>query len=412
MAKQETNVPQWAKAVPEEAQKTEEVKLETRPPESKKSFLAEQGRGVSEEPLKKKRWWQKDLSFGSTFFGVPLQEQILFARHLSLMAKAGVSILDSLQLLKKQARSGAMIKILDGAARGVSNGQFLSVALTPYKNAFGDLFINIVKIGETSGTLPENLTYLAEELSKKSQLKSKIKGAMVYPVIIVIGVIAIVSFLVFFLFPKIIPVFKTLNIQLPLPTRILIAVASFAQEYTIAIALAILVLIIILWLLLKVRSIQKVFHRLLLAIPVVGSLSRAVNISSFCRTLSILLRSGSRIVESLGTAGNTLGNLVYRDKIIEAGDVVRKGGQLSEHLEKFPRLFSPMLSQMIFVGEKTGNLSETLQYLGGFYEEEIDNTTKNLSTTIEPVLLIILGGIVGFVAIAVITPIYGITQGV
>ena len=134
--------------------------------------------------------------------------------------------------------------------------------------------------------------------------------------------------------------------------------------------------------------------------------------SSFCRTLSILLRSGSRIVESLGTSGNTLGNLIYRDKIIEAGEVVRKGGQLSEHLEQFPKLFSPMLSQMIFVGEKTGNLSETLQYLGGFYVEEIDNTTKNLSTTIEPILLIILGGIVGFVAIAVITPIYGITQGV
>ncbi len=369
-------------------------------------------KSVKPEPsVKKSAWWRKDLSFGA-FFGVSLQEQILFARHLSLMAKAGVSVLDSLQLLKKQTRSGAMISILDSASRGVAEGQFLSAALAPHKNAFGDLFLNIVKIGETSGTLPENLTYLAEELSKKSQLQSKIRGAMIYPAIIVIGVISIISFLVFFLFPKIIPVFKTLNVQLPLPTRILIAVANFAQAYTISIALGILALIIIFWLILKIRRVKKFFHRFLLMIPIVGSLSRAVNMSSFCRTLSILLRSGSRIVESLGTSGNTLGNLIYRDKIIEAGEVVRKGGQLSEHLEQFPKLFSPMLSQMIFVGEKTGNLSETLQYLGGFYEEEIDNTTKNLSTTIEPILLIILGGIVGFVAIAVITPIYGITQGV
>ncbi len=403
-------MPEWAATVSEEPKS----ETKTEPDFTPKSFPLVRKKSAVKETIyelpdsqKKIPWWKKDIGLR-----VSLQEQILFARHLSLMSKAGMSILDSLQLLKKQARSRSMVKILDDMARSVANGQFLSVALEPYASVFSELFISITRIGEASGTLSENLAYLAEELDKKKQLKTKIRGAMVYPFIIVVGVVSIVSFLVFFLFPKIIPVFKTLNVKLPLPTRILIAVANFAQDYTLWIILGAVVFGLTFWLLLKLRSVKKFFHRVLLFVPIAGSLSKAVNMASFCRTLAILLRSGSKIVESLGTTGNTLSNLVYRDEISAAADVVRKGGQLSSHLASLPRIFPLMLSQMISVGEGTGNLSETLQYLAGFYEEEIDNTTKNLSTIIEPVLLIILGGIVGFVAIAVITPIYGITQGV
>jgi type IV pilus assembly protein PilC len=410
--KEETKISEWAAVPPEE--KSEKKVEEKAPTIRKASFLerSEKPFAVQKAEPQKKKWWQKDVSLGGAFLRVSLQEQILFARHLSLMSKAGMSLLDSIQLLKRQARSKSMAKILNEVANSVSNGQFLSVALEPYAHVFGELFINIIRIGETSGTLSENLTYLAEELDKKKQLQSKIRGAMVYPIIIVIGVISIVSFLVFFLFPKIIPVFKTLNVKLPLPTRILIAVANFAQNYTLWIVLGLVTFSVIFWLLLKIRKVKKFFQRALLLIPVTGALSKALNMASFCRTLAILLRSGSKIVESLGTAGNTLSNLVYRDQILKAAEVVRKGGQLSTHLATSPKIFPLMLSQMISVGEGTGNLSETLQYLAGFYEEEIDNTTKNLSTIIEPALLIILGGIVGFVAIAVITPIYGITQGV
>ena len=382
-------------------------------PAEKISPLAEKKPAVKEtvydlpDSQKKIPWWKKDIGLR-----VSLEEQILFARHLSLMSKAGVSILDSIQLLKKQARTKSMAKILDDLGRAVSNGQFLSVALESYERLFGELFINIVRIGETSGTLPENLVYLADELDKKRQLRSKVKGAMVYPIIIVVGVVSIVSFLVFFLFPKIIPVFQTLNVKLPLPTRILIAVATFAQTYTLYLIVGAILLGIVFWFLLKLRKFRWWIHRIMLVTPILGGLMQAINMASFCRTLAILLRSGSKIVESLGTAANTLENLVYKDEVAKAAETVRKGGQLSAHLTTKPRLFPLMLSQMISVGEGTGNLSETLQYLAGFYEEEVDNTTKNLSTIIEPLLLFILGSIVCFVAIAVITPIYGITQGV
>ncbi len=341
-----------------------------------------------------------------------MQDQIIFARHLSIMAQAGMSILDSLALLKKQARTSAMRTILEGVTREVSNGQFLSVAMEPYTDIFGELFINIIHIGETSGTLSENLKYLSEELTKRRELKSKVTSALVYPFIILFGVAAIIAFLVFFIFPKILPVFATLNFKLPLSTRILIAFADIATKYTLVVIIAVLGLAASGWLSAQVAKIRYFYHRVVLFIPVVGSISTNVNMANLCRTLGILLKSGVKIVEALSVTATTVENLVYRKHLIAAADKVRKGGEISSYLSLYPRLFPAMLSQMVNVGESTGNLSETLIYLADFYEEGVDNATKNLATVLEPLLLIVMGGIVGFVAIAVITPIYGITQNI
>lgn len=346
------------------------------------------------------------------FLRVSVQEQILFARHLAIMTKAGMSLLDSLQMLRRQAKSRSMRTILETATKAVTNGQFLSVALEPYAGVFGELFINIVRIGESSGTLPENLNYLAQELTKKRQLAIKIKGALFYPLIILIGTVGIITLLVTFVLPKILPVFQSLNVQLPLPTRILIAVSNFAQEYTFSIFIGFMLLVAAFVLLLRVRKFRYTVQRGLLLVPIAGNIMKEVNLIGFARTLGILLKSGSKIVESVNTAGATLNNLVYREALSGAADDIRKGEQLSERLMKRAHLFPDMLSQMIMVGENTGNLSETLLYLGEYYEEEVDNATKNLSTVLEPLLLIIMGVIVGFVAIAIITPIYSITQGV
>ncbi|MBI2604282.1 MAG: type II secretion system F family protein [Candidatus Harrisonbacteria bacterium] len=350
--------------------------------------------------------------FKNAFLHVSVQEQILFARHLAIMTKAGMSLIDSLQMLKRQAKSRGMRMILDGVTKDVSNGQFLSVALEPYIKVFGELFVNIVRIGETSGTLPENLTYLAQELTKKRQLATKIKGALFYPLIILVGTVGIITLLVTYVLPKILPVFQSLNVTLPLPTRILIAVSSFAQQYILYIFIAVIIVIVAFLLLLRIKGFQYVVHRFLLFLPVAGTLAQQINIANFTRTLGILLKSGAHIVEAVGTSAMTLGNLVFREALGNAAEKIKKGEELSAHLSEFPKLFPGMLYEMIAVGENTGNLSETLLYLGDYYEEEIDNATKNLSTVLEPLLLIIMGVIVGFVAIAIITPIYSITQGV
>lgn len=328
------------------------------------------------------------------------------------MTKAGMSLLDSLEMLKRQAKSRSMKTILGTVTKAASSGQFLAVALEPYKHIFGELFVNIVRIGETSGTLPENLNYLAQELTKKRQLAAKIKGALFYPLIILIGTVGIITLLVTFVLPKILPVFQSLNVRLPLPTRILIAVSNFAQEYTLVMFAGLAAIIVAFVVLFRVSRFKYVVEQAVLRIPIAGTMVQSVNIVNFTRTLGILLKSGARIVESVNTTATTLNNLVYREALIGAAEDIRKGEQLSNHLAKYPALFQDMLYQMISVGENTGNLSETLLYLAEYYEEEVDNTTKNLSTVLEPLLLILMGVIVGFVAIAIITPIYGITQGV
>lgn len=350
--------------------------------------------------------------FQNAFLHVGIQEQILFARHLSIMIKAGMSLIDSLEMLKRQAKSRSMKLILEAATKAVSSGQFLAAALEPYKHIFGELFVNIVRIGETSGTLPENLNYLAQELTKKRQLATKIKGALFYPIIILVGTVGIITLLMTFVLPKILPVFQSLNVRLPLPTRLLIAVSNFAQEYVFVIFAGIAVIVVAFILLLRVSTFAYIIEQVMLRIPIVGTMVQGVNIVNFTRTLGILLKSGARIVESVNTTATTLDNLVYREALFGAAEDIRKGEQLSSHLMKYPALFPDMLHQMIAVGENTGNLSETLLYLAEYYEEEVDNTTKNLSTVLEPLLLIFMGVIVGFVAIAIITPIYGITQGV
>ncbi len=322
-------------------------------------------------------------------------------------------ILDSLTMLKKQqTKSKPFSKILDQMITDIDSGQFLSTSLDRFRQIFGNLFINVIRVGEASGTLPENLNYIVEELQKGQSLNRKIKGAMVYPIIILIAVFVIVGILIFVVFPKILPLFKSLKVKLPLATRVLLFGYTFISENWLLIIFGIFVIFIGFWLMLKNKKIKFYLDYFLLKLPFIGSITTNINMANFTRTLSLLLKSGVKIVDSLETTANTLSNSVYQEELKKVATEISGGGQISQYLLKRPRLFPIMLSQMIEVGENTGNLSQTLLYLNNFYETEVDEITKNLSTTLEPILLIIMGVIVGFVAIAIITPIYSITQSV
>ncbi len=345
------------------------------------------------------------------FSKISLRDQILFAKHLAIMLQAGMPILDSLTMLKKQqAKSKTFSKILGQLITDIDRGQFLSTSLNRYQDIFGDLFVNVVRVGEASGTLPENLNYLVEELTKKQALNSKIKGAMVYPMIVLVAVLGIMGLLIFVIFPKILPVFASMRVQLPLPTRLLLASYNFISANWLSIILGGFSVFIGFSQLARIRKIKFCYHYLLLKTPFLGGMITNINMANLTRTLSILLRSGVKIVESVETSANALSNLVYKDEFKKAAKELTGGGQISQSLLKKPELFPSMLSQMIEVGENTGNLSQTLLYLSDFYENEVDEIAKNLSTTLEPLLLIVMGVLVGFVALAIILPIYGITQ--
>ena len=346
------------------------------------------------------------------FLKVSLREQVLFAKHLAIMSKAGMPLLDSLVMLKKQTRSKSLAKIIDYVAADISNGQFLSASLERYRSIFGNLFIDIIRVGEASGILSENLNYLAEELKKKQELRRKVIGAMIYPLVILVATLGITGFLPMFIFPKILPVFKSLNVKLPVSTQILIKISNLMTQYGGWVALGILLFIAALWLLLKITPIKFYYHFILLHTPIIGNLVKAVNLANFCRTLGLTLKSGLELVKAIPITAGTLSNLVYKKELQIIAEELTKGEAISKHIMKRPKIFPPMVAQMIVVGENTGNLSETFLYLSEFYDGEVGEFTKNLSNVLEPLLMVTMGIIVGFVAISIITPIYEVTQNI
>ena len=347
-----------------------------------------------------------------SLLSVSLEEKVLFTRHLAIMVKAGMPLIEALRMLQKQTRNRSLSVILTQVVADVNNGQFLSASLDKYTKVFGNFFINIIRIGESGGILSENLNYLSDELKKRRELRKKVISAMIYPSIIVIVATGLVTMLTVFIFPKILPVFYNLNVKLPATTRALIVISDFLQAYGLAVLGGMVLIPVLATLLKKIKAVKYSFDRSLMYLFLVKGISQSVNLSNFCRTLGLLLKSGMKIVEALTITADTINNTAYRRELEQMAAGIQKGEQLSHFLQNKERLFPAMLVNMIAVGENTGNLSDTLLYLADFYESELNELTKNLSAILEPILILIIGAVVGFVALAVITPIYGITQSV
>ena len=339
-----------------------------------------------------------------------LKEQMLFARRLSLLIKAGVPILKSISLLQAQGTSRANRKMYAHIMRDTANGQFLSKSIGKYRHVFGDFAINVIRVGETSGRLSENLQYLAEEIEKKRLLRQKVVGALVYPVVIMIAAFSVSGLMTIYLFPKLMPVFKSLNVELPLITRILLMVSTFILMYWWALIGGAIACVVIFTLLMRGESFRYRVHQFLLKLPLVGQLLAYYHLINICRTLGNLMRSNVRMLESVAITAETSTNLVYRKSLHNLHQAVVRGGAISQYLGKYPKLFPLIVSQMVSIGETTGNLSDTLVYMAEMHEQELDEQIKRLSSLIEPLLMLAMGIFVGFIAISIITPIYEVTQ--
>jgi type II secretory pathway component PulF len=343
-------------------------------------------------------------------FRLSMKDKMLFARHMEMMMRSGMQILDALEILKKQTTSKPFLRILDGLIAQTKNGRYLSEGMEQYKNVFGEFFINLVKVGESSGTLAENFRYLATELGKKDELKKKTRGAMAYPIIIMFATLGITGIMAFFIFPKILPVLKSINVELPWSTRAFIFISETMIHYGAWIALGSVIAIISFSLLLRIPRLRYLWHRFLLSLPLLGRLMTEVNIINIARTINLLLKGGVQIVQALEITSDTIANLVYKEKMLQVAKSVQQGEPMSKSMVEDERMFPPTFSQMTLVGENTGKLEETLIFLADFYEGELDNTTKSLSNVLEPAMLLIMGGMVTFVALSIITPIYKISQ--
>ncbi len=338
------------------------------------------------------------------------QEQVLFAKRLSFLMKAGVPILESLQLITKQIKQKSSRVIFESIISDVANGHFLSTAMEKFRRVFGDFAVNIIRVGEHGGILAENLQYLAEELKKNQALRKKVQAALIYPVFIVVATIGMIGLLTVVVFPKVLPIFASINVPLPVSTKILIVVSRFLISYGWLVLLLFIAGIVTVYFLMRKPWFKKPVQNFILKLPIAGTIAQDYYLANFARTMGLLLKGDARIDEALSTTATTTENLVYREQFEFISQAVSRGQPISSYLITHPKYFPDMMSHMVAIGETAGNLSETFLYLAEMYEEEVDDLTKNLSSLIEPVLMVFMGLMVGFVAISIITPIYSVTQ--
>jgi len=349
--------------------------------------------------------------FLNFFGGVSFKEKMMFSRNLQVMIGAGVSLPRALDTLSQQTESPLFKKALLAMGREVIKGKSFSDALSEHRYIFSELFCNMVKIGEESGTLGNNLKILSNQMEREQELRSKIQSAMVYPAVIISAMLGIGAMMLIVVVPKLGKTFDELGVELPLTTKFVIFLGNFLSQRWYFVILILAVFFIAARQLLKLEAGQKFFGLISLKIPIISPIIKKTNSAQVVRNLSALVSAGVPLVRSLEIIANTLGNHYYKKAISGAIEAVKKGEKLSEALKPHRDLFSLTVIQMIEVGEETGETAEVLEKLGNFFEEEVATATKNLVTIIEPVLMLAIGGVVGFFAISMIQPMYSMLQG-
>lgn len=341
---------------------------------------------------------------------ISLAEKINFIENLSIMLKAGISISRALQIGFKQTKNPRFRVILSDVYNQVQSGKGLSEALALYPKVFSNIVITMIKVGEISGNLDKSLEYLANQLHREADLKSKTRGAMIYPSVIVGAMIIIGVLMSIFVLPQLTSVFKDFGGSLPFTTRMVILFSDFMSAHafvTIGGMIAIVVAVVAFH---RTYRGKKFFDIFFLHFFVINTIIKKVNLARFARILSSMLKSGIPIVQGLEVASESMGNIPYRELIAESSTDVKLGKSLTQSLGKDSQLFPVLVVQMLEVGEESGTVQEILEQLALHYEEEVDTTLRNLSSIIEPLLLLFIGGIVGILALALISPIYNISQ--
>jgi type IV pilus assembly protein PilC len=341
---------------------------------------------------------------------IPLSEKVLFSQELATLVNAGVPISQSLEILEKQTSNKKFKEVVTQLAKDVDNGASLSSALEKNPKVFSPLFSNMVKSGEIGGTLDESLNRLAEQMNKDRELVAKIRGAMIYPIVIFIGMIGALIFMMVTIIPKLQGMFDELGGELPAATKSLIFMTKLFTNYGFFTLVAIMAFIVGFRLaLVKIHKFRRIMHILQLKAPVIGKLTTKMNVARFSRTLSSLLSSGVGVVEALDIIADSTQNILFKESFERAAERVKNGSTIADTL-KTNKIFPVLVPQMVAVGEETGSLDTILKKIADFYDSEIDNITRNLTTLLEPLIMIVIGLLVGYVIVAIITPIYSLTN--
>lgn len=343
------------------------------------------------------------------FQRIPFGDIVNFTRQISTMVTAGLSLPESLSILRAQTTNALFVNVITDIEHSIVSGGNFGDALAKYPQHFTPIYIALVRAGESSGQLDQVLNRLADSMESERDFRSKVVGAMIYPIIIVVAMAIVIMIMMTVVVPKLTELYKDFGVELPLSTKLLIGMSSFfVNWWWLVIAAAVgLTYAFLRWR--KTKSGELVLDTLVLYIPLFGELQKKVILVEFTRTLSMLITSGIRLLDALQILKDALGNVLYRNAIVEISKKVERGFPLGETFGQYP-VFPPIVAQMMKVGEETGKLDDTLLKLSKYFQSETENLIKGLTTAIEPIIMVVLGVGVGFIVISVITPIYSLTN--
>ncbi len=348
-----------------------------------------------------------DFFFGRVSFG----DVVDMTRQIAIMLNAGLTIIDSLEILKKQINKPRLLKVIESIDSEIKSGNNFSSALRKYPQNFSGLYISLVKSGEASGKLSEILLKLADNLEKEREFKGKLKGAMIYPIIVVAAMFIVMFIMITFVIPQLLNLYKDFNIDLPLSTKILMVVSSLSVKFWPLMIGGVMVGIYLIRNYLNTKQGKLAYDQFMLQLPVISNVVKISSLVDTTRTLSILISAGVSILEGLDIVIETTNNSVFQQAFQSVYKKVEKGQSFGNALDQ-EGIFPPILVQMVIVGEQTGHLDDTLMRLSRYFEMESEIAIKAVTTLIEPAILLFLGLGVGFLVISVITPIYSLTGSI
>lgn len=353
----------------------------------------------------------REREIPSPFKGVRADDLVLFTRQLATMIEAGLPLVRSLRILTDQTDSPKLREIVEAVRKDIESGSSLSEALRRHEMVFGELYVEMVRAGEIGGALDEVLLRVAAQLEKDQELRRKVRGAMAYPLFVLAFALVAALFMLIFIVPIFAGMYADLGGSLPLPTRIALGISSFLTGFggvAMLVLFAVGTFFVARWA--RTENGRMVWGRFVLRIPLgIGSVVRKVAIARCARTLGALVSSGVPVLQALEISATSSGNPVVEAALLRGRDAIRQGSQIHAPLEKEP-VFPPMVVRMIAVGEETGNLDGMLSKVADFYESEVDNTVKSLTSIIEPVMILIVGGIVGAIIISMYLPMFRIFE--
>ncbi len=350
-----------------------------------------------------------NISIGT---GVKRLEVIRMAKNLSAMLGAGLSISRALSVIERQSNNKRLKAVTTGLAESIKNGSSFHEALAAYPKVFPELFIAMARAGEESGSLSGALSIVGLQMERSEELRRKIKGAMIYPAIVVTAIIIVAILMLIYVVPTLTKTFTELGVQVPLATRIIVALSNFMVAHSLLVLSAIALLVAGGVAFIRSKAGGSIVLAIALHLPVIGELVRETYAARASRTLSSLLSSGVPILDALSITKDVVHANIFAKVIEEAEARVKKGDLLSVSFAEHAKLYPILMSEMLLVGEETGKVSEMLKQIAEFYEVDVSEKTKDLSTIIEPVLMLLIGAVVGVFAVSMIAPIYSLSSAI